>query len=44
MRIDGEEVSHLGFGQSPFPVPKCFVDGLKEFAHINDYLAVAGNE
>ncbi len=44
MRINGEEVSHLGFGQSPFPVPKCFTDGLKEFAHINDYLPVAGNE
>lgn len=42
MRERGEEVYHLAFGQSPFSVPKCFVDELKENAHINDYLPVAG--
>ena len=42
MRERGEEVFHLAFGQSPFSVPKFFVDELKENAHINDYLPVAG--
>ena len=42
MRDRGEEVYHLAFGQSPFSIPRCFVDALKENAHINDYLPVAG--
>ena len=42
MQASGQEVYHFAFGQSPFPIPKCFVDGLKEYAHVNDYLSVAG--
>lgn len=42
MRERGEEVYHLAFGQSPFSIPRCFVDALKENAHINAYLPVAG--
>ncbi len=42
MRAAGDEVYHLAFGQSPFPVPACFVEALKSSAHINDYLPVAG--
>ena len=42
MRERGEEVYHLAFGQSPFSIPECFVEALKENAHINDYLPVAG--
>ena len=44
MRERGEEVYHLAFGQSPFSIPRCFIDALKENAHINDYLPVAGSE
>ena len=44
MRERGEEVYHLAFGQSPFSIPECFVDALKENAHINDYLPVAGGD
>ena len=42
MQKSGQEVFHLAFGQSPFPIPKCFVDPLKKYAHHNEYLAVAG--
>ncbi|XP_068214708.1 aspartate aminotransferase-like [Palaemon carinicauda] len=38
----GRKISHFGFGLSPFPVPKCMVDCVKEFAHANEYLAIAG--
>lgn len=38
----GHEIYHLAFGQSPFPIPDCFVNGLKEFADKNEYLPVAG--
>ena len=44
MRERGEEVYHLAFGQSPFSILECFVDALKENAHINDYLPVAGRD
>ena len=44
MRERGEEVYHLAFGQSPFSIPECFVEALKENAHINDYLPVAGRD
>ena len=29
MQKEGCEVYHLAFGQSPFPIPTCFVKGLK---------------
>ena len=29
MQREGCEVYHLAFGQSPFPIPTCFVKGLK---------------
>ena len=29
MQSEGKEVYHLAFGQSPFPIPTCFVNGLK---------------
>ena len=44
MRERNEEVYHLAFGQSPFPIPDCFVKSLKEYAHRNEYLPVAGTE
>jgi len=43
LKSEGEDIIHFGFGQSPFPVPGCMVDRLKEFAHVNDYLSVAGD-
>jgi len=42
MQKSGCEVYHLAFGQSPFPIPTCLVNGLKEFAGSNEYLPVAG--
>ena len=42
LQASGEDIYHFGFGQSPFPVPEPFVKQLKETAHINDYLSVAG--
>ncbi len=38
----GEVVYKLGFGQSPFPVPKVVVEALKNNAHQKDYLPVKG--
>ena len=38
----GKEVFRLGFGQSPFPVPKKIVEALKKNAHQKDYLPVQG--
>jgi len=42
-KANGEDIVHFGFGQSPFPVPECLVLKLKEFAHVHDYLSVAGD-
>ena len=42
MQKNGEQVFHLAFGQSPFPIPDCFVNALKEYADRNEYLPVAG--
>ena len=42
MKEKGVEVYHLAFGQSPFPIPKCFVDGLKKYADSHEYLPVSG--
>ena len=40
----GREVYKLGLGQSPFPVPHCVVEALKENAHQKDYQPVRGLE
>ena len=29
LQAQGEKIYHFGFGQSPFPVPSCFVEQLK---------------
>ena len=42
MAEEGKEVFHLGFGQSPFPVPQPVVDALGNNAYQKDYLAVKG--
>ncbi len=42
MQAAGQEVSLLGLGQSPFPVPAAVVDELKANAHQKDYLPVKG--
>ncbi len=33
LREEGREVCHLGFGQSPFPVPEPVVETLRQNAH-----------
>ena len=38
----GETVYRLGLGQSPFPVPDCVVEALRENAAQKDYLPVRG--
>lgn len=38
----GREISRLGLGQSPFPVPRSMQRALSENAHQKDYLAVQG--
>lgn len=42
MRKEGKRIYHLGFGESPFPVPEQVVEALKQHAHENRYLAVQG--
>ena len=42
MKEEGIEVYHLAFGQSPFPIPKCFVEALKKHADSHEYLPVSG--
>ena len=44
LRAKGEVISHFGFGQSPFPIHYSIVNALKENAHNNHYLPVAGLE
>ena len=39
---NGGECYHLGFGQSPFPVPQIMVDKLVENAHRKEYAPVKG--
>lgn len=41
---EGLETYKLGFGQSPFPVPKVLVEKLQESAWIKDYLSTQGLE
>lgn len=44
LQSEGVEVTRLGLGQSPFPVPESVVEQLKLHAHEKDYLPVAGLE
>ena len=44
LRTKGREVSHFGFGQSPFPIHASIVAALRENAENNHYLPVAGLE
>ncbi len=43
MRARGEDVVHLAFGQSPFPVPDHLVPALAENAANTEYVNVAGS-
>ena len=42
MQAAGRKIYHLGFGQSPFPVPQFAQEALREHAWSNEYLPVAG--
>lgn len=42
MQRQGQDIYHLAFGQSPFPIPDVFVKGLQEYAGRHEYLPVAG--
>lgn len=42
LRAEGQEVCHMGFGQSPFPVPDLMVQALRENAALNHYLPLRG--
>ncbi len=42
LQAQGRRVYKLGLGQSPFPVPECVVQSLRDHAHQKDYLAVRG--
>ena len=42
MQKSGQQVYHLAFGQSPFPIPQAFVNELKNHADRHEYLPVAG--
>lgn len=44
MQAAGRKIYHLGFGQSPFPVPQFAQEALKQHAWSNEYLPVAGLE
>ena len=41
-RSEGETVYHMGFGESPFPVPERLEDALAEAAHRKEYLKADG--
>ena len=42
LRIKGQEITHFGFGQSPFPIHQSIVEELKNNATNNHYLPVNG--
>jgi aspartate aminotransferase len=42
LRREGKTVFKLGLGQSPFPVPECVVNALRNHAHEKEYLPVKG--
>ena len=42
LRSEGRDIIKFGLGQSPFPVPPCVVQSLRDHAHEKDYLPVKG--
>ena len=42
LRSSGKSIAHLGFGQSPFPVPKLIQSALKDAAARHEYLPTFG--
>lgn len=42
LQSEGKKIHHLGFGQSPFPIPSFAQDELKKYAHVGEYLPIAG--
>ena len=44
LRNTGQEITHFGFGQSPFPIHQSIVEELKKNATNNHYLPVNGLE
>ena len=42
LRKKGQQITHFGFGQSPFPIHKSIVEELKKYATNNHYLPVKG--
>ena len=42
MTADGNEITHFGFGGSPFPIPPFMINALQENAYKNEYLPVKG--
>ncbi|UAA38191.1 aminotransferase class I/II-fold pyridoxal phosphate-dependent enzyme [Paraneptunicella aestuarii] len=41
-RLNGEDILHMGFGESPFPVPERLAKALQENTHFKQYLPTAG--
>ncbi|MCY7294452.1 pyridoxal phosphate-dependent aminotransferase [Alteromonas sp. a30] len=41
-RAEGKEILHMGFGESPFPVPHRLAEALKNNTHHKQYLPTAG--
>lgn len=41
-RAEGKEILHMGFGESPFPVPERLEKALAAAAHRKDYLPTSG--
>jgi len=42
LRKEGRDISHFGFGQSPFPVPENIQEALRQNAHRKAYLPTRG--
>jgi|TARA_B100001964_G_C14181994_1_gene576721 aspartate/methionine/tyrosine aminotransferase len=42
MRKEGVDICHLGFGESPFPVPEIMVEALKQYSSRKNYLPGMG--
>jgi len=42
LQSEGKNIYHLGFGQSPFPIPSFAQDALRQNAHHGEYLSMRG--
>lgn len=42
LRKEGREISHFGFGQSPFPIPENIQEALRNNSHRKEYLPTRG--